>query len=67
MPYLILSVRAATPTALVLSAVVLFALGAYKAMSTVGSKWRSGLELAAIGMGSAIAGYGIGLLFRVAG
>jgi VIT1/CCC1 family predicted Fe2+/Mn2+ transporter len=67
LPYVLLPVRVATPLSISISALVLFGLGAYKAMITVGSAWRSGLELAAIGIGSALAGYGIGRLFRVVG
>lgn len=47
------------------SVVALFALGAYKARLTVGSVTRAGLELAAIGMASALAGWGVGALFSV--
>ena len=46
--------------AIVLGAVLLFALGAYKASVTAGRRARSGTELAAIGMASAVAGYFIG-------
>lgn len=63
-PYLVLPVFSGTWVALVLTAVVLFAFGAYKARVTVGSPLKSGLELAAIGVVSALAGYAIGLLFR---
>ena len=45
------------------AAVALFALGAYKASLTVGSVVRAGLELAAIGTASALAGWGVGALF----
>jgi vacuolar iron transporter family protein len=48
-----------------LSAVVLFAFGAYKARRTVGHAARGGLELAAIGVVSALSGYGVGRLFGV--
>jgi VIT1/CCC1 family predicted Fe2+/Mn2+ transporter len=47
----------------VIAAVALFALGAYKARLTVGHVLRAGLELAAIGTASALAGWGIGALF----
>jgi VIT1/CCC1 family predicted Fe2+/Mn2+ transporter len=62
-----LSVTTATILAVPLCAVVLFAVGAYKAITLVGD-WRlSGLEMLIIGMVSAAAGYGIGRLLHVSG
>ncbi len=49
------------------TALALLALGAYKAKLTVGRPLRSGLELAAIGMASALAGWGIGALLGASG
>jgi VIT1/CCC1 family predicted Fe2+/Mn2+ transporter len=46
--------------ALTASFLVLFAFGAYKAKVTVGSPLKSGLGLAAIGLASALVGYGVG-------
>ncbi len=57
-------VATGTIIALAISAVVLFATGAYKAKHTVGKPARSGAVLALIGLISALAGYGIGLLFQ---
>lgn len=66
-PLLGLSVTAATILALPLCAVVLFGVGAYKAITLVGD-WRiSGLQMLLIGMLSAAAGYGIGRLLHVSG
>jgi VIT1/CCC1 family predicted Fe2+/Mn2+ transporter len=48
---------------LVLSALVLFAVGAIKARITVGRPLRSGVQMMLIGTLSALAGYGIGALF----
>ncbi|GAB4479185.1 MAG: hypothetical protein Kow00124_24470 [Anaerolineae bacterium] len=48
---------------LALSALVLFGVGAFKARITVGSPGRSGIQMMLIGILSALAGYGIGLLF----
>jgi VIT1/CCC1 family predicted Fe2+/Mn2+ transporter len=45
------------------SAAVLFGVGAFKANITVGRPLRSGVEMMVIGIVSALAGYGIGLLF----
>jgi len=62
-----ISVTAATIMAVPLCAVVLFAVGAYKAITLVGD-WRvSGLQMTVIGMVSAAAGYGIGRLLHVSG
>jgi vacuolar iron transporter family protein len=62
-----ISVTAATIMAVPLCAAVLFAVGAYKALTLVGD-WRiSGLQMLAIGMISAAAGYGIGRLLHVSG
>lgn len=60
-----LSVTLATILAVPLCAAVLFAVGAYKAITLVGD-WRlSGLQMLVIGMLSAAAGYGIGRLLNV--
>ncbi len=47
---------------LVASAAVLFAIGFYKAKSTVGSPGKSGVQMAIIGIASALAGFAIGFL-----
>ena len=62
-----LSIGVAAWIAIPLSAVVLFGVGAYKAVTLVGD-WRwSGLEMLLIGMASAAAGYIIGRLLHVQG
>lgn len=62
-----ISVTAATIMAVPLCAIVLFAVGAYKAITLVGD-WRvAGLQMAIIGMVSALAGYLIGRLLHVSG
>lgn len=45
------------------SAVAPFLVGVYKARQTVGRPGRSGVQMAVIGIASALAGYGIGTLF----
>jgi VIT1/CCC1 family predicted Fe2+/Mn2+ transporter len=60
LPFALLDLHAGVITALVLGAVLLFTLGAYKAAVTTGRRLRSGSELAVIGMASAIVGYAIG-------
>jgi predicted membrane protein (TIGR00267 family) len=62
LPFGLLSIGRSVVAALVLGAVLLFALGAYKASVTTGQRVRSGAELAVIGMASAVAGYVIGYL-----
>jgi predicted membrane protein (TIGR00267 family) len=64
LPFLLLPLGAAVPSAMALSALALFGFGAYKARVTVGDPSRSGLQLAAIGIVSALAGYFIGALFH---
>jgi predicted membrane protein (TIGR00267 family) len=61
------SVTAATIVSVPFCAAVLFAVGAYKAITLVGD-WRiSGLQMLLIGMVSAAAGYLIGRLLQVNG
>lgn len=71
LPYFFLrqshQINTANGAALILAALVLFIAGAYKAKSTVGNPARSGLIMALIGVVSALAGYGIGLIFHVSG
>jgi VIT1/CCC1 family predicted Fe2+/Mn2+ transporter len=62
-PFLLLQARLAAIGAVACAALTLFALGAYKAIVTVGRWWWSGLELAAIGLMAALIGYEIGALF----
>ena len=64
LPFLLLPIFVAIPASLGFSALALFGLGAYKARVTVGRPSRSGLQLAAIGIVSALAGYFIGALFQ---
>ncbi len=62
-PFLLLPLGWAIPVSLVLAALALFAVGAYKARITVGKPLRSGMQMAVIGIVSALAGYFIGALF----
>jgi VIT1/CCC1 family predicted Fe2+/Mn2+ transporter len=50
---------------IVIAALTLFFVGAYKARVTVGKPFRSGLQMAVIGTVSALAGYLVGLIFKV--
>jgi VIT1/CCC1 family predicted Fe2+/Mn2+ transporter len=49
-------------SSIVVSAVILFLIGWYKSVVTVGRPYRSGLQMAAIGTASALAGFGIAFL-----
>jgi predicted membrane protein (TIGR00267 family) len=64
-PFIFLPVGPSMIVSIVLAALSLFAVGAYKARVTVGRPGRSGLEMAVIGILSALVGYVVGLLFRV--
>lgn len=59
-PFIFLPVMDALIPSLALSTLVLFGVGAYKAKITVGSWWKSGVEMAAVGMIAALVGYLVG-------
>ncbi|HZN91294.1 MAG TPA: VIT1/CCC1 transporter family protein [Myxococcales bacterium] len=63
LPFFFAPIRVGIWISIALAGVTLFAFGAFKARWTVGVPWKSGLELAGIGLTSALAGYGIGALF----
>lgn len=54
------SIEAGAIISVVISGIVLFMIGYYAAKKTVGSVWRSGLQLAIIGLSAGFAGYLIG-------
>lgn len=64
-PFTVLPMTTSIWISILGTALVLFAVGAYKARITVGRTWRSGLEMALIGTVSALVGYGIGLLLKI--
>jgi len=59
--YFFLPVETAVWWSFGVSAIFLFAIGAYKAKLTIGSPWKSGAEMLLIGTAAAVAGYLIGL------
>jgi predicted membrane protein (TIGR00267 family) len=63
-PFFVFTTRPAMITSLVMSAALLAAVGVYKARQTFGSPIKSAIQMVAIGMGAAVAGYLIGLLFK---
>lgn len=64
-PFLFLPVYTSMWVSVLVTALVLFAIGVYKARVTVGRPMRSGLELMMIGILSAMAGYLVGVLLKV--
>lgn len=64
LPFLAFRASIAMWAALIVSAAVLFVLGAYKGKMTTGRVVASGLELAAIGTTAALLGYAVGALSR---
>ena len=66
MPFLFMAIGSAVWTALVISTLVLFLMGFYAAKTTIGNPWKSGAELATIGMLAALVGYGVGAVLGVA-
>lgn len=64
-PFMFLPVATSMWMSVLVTALTLFAIGAYKARMTVGKPMRSGLEMAVIGTLSAMAGYLVGVLLKV--
>lgn len=65
LPFGILPVAWGIPVSILISALVLFVVGVYKARVTVGNPGRSGLEMAIIGTVSALVGYAVGAIFKI--
>lgn len=64
-PFAFLPVNESMLASVVVTALVLFVVGAYKARITVGRPYRSGLEMAVIGTASALVGYAVGALLKI--
>ncbi len=64
LPFVWLSRTAALILAIVLSALVLFGVGVYEAVSLVGDWRKKGLQMVVIGLGAAAIGFAIGHLFH---
>lgn len=67
LPFLVLSRTPALIVAIVSSAVVLFGVGVYSALTLVGDWRRSGLKMVVIGLGAAGIGFIVGRLFHSVG
>ncbi len=65
-PYLLFPVSSALWASILVSGVTLFAVGAYKARTLVGDWRASGLQMLAIGLASALFGYLVGRLLKIA-
>lgn len=65
LPFALMQVLPAMIASVLVAAVSLFAVGAYKAKRTVGTPARSGVEMAVIGTVSALVGYAVGLIFKI--
>lgn len=64
-PFFFWTVGSSIWISIVIAALTLFIVGVYKARITVGRPFRSGLQMAMIGTVSALAGYVVGLIFKV--
>lgn len=64
-PFIFLPVTTGIIVSIVVAALVLFLVGAFKARMTVGHPGKSGLEMAVIGTISALAGYAVGALLKI--
>jgi predicted membrane protein (TIGR00267 family) len=64
-PFFIFPVGLSMILSIVITALVLYIVGVYKARITVGKPWKSGLEMAVIGTISALVGYAVGALLKV--
>jgi len=67
LPFVWLARAPALILAIVLSAVVLFGVGVFSAVTLVGDWRKSGAKMLAIGLGAAGVGFLIGNLFHAAG
>ena len=64
-PFFFWNVNLSIGLSIIIAALTLFTVGVYKARVTVGKPFRSGMEMAVIGTVSALAGYVVGLIFKV--
>src|SRR5579863_381700 len=64
LPFVFMTRTPALVLGLVLSAVVLFGVGAYQALTRVGSWWKQGPRMVLIGLCAAALGFAIGRLFH---
>lgn len=65
LPFPFLDVKTSIWVSVIISGITLFAVGVYKARTTVGHAGKSGFEMATIGIISALVGYVVGLVLKV--
>jgi VIT1/CCC1 family predicted Fe2+/Mn2+ transporter len=65
MPFFFWTASLSIWLSIVIAALTLFIVGIYKARVTTGKPFRSGIQMAVIGTISALAGYAVGLIFKV--
>ena len=63
-PFFFLSSQPSLIVSIIISAIALFAVGAYQAITLVGSWWKSGIRMLIIGLGAASLGYIIAKIFH---
>jgi predicted membrane protein (TIGR00267 family) len=63
-PFVFLPVASSMLASVIVTAIVLYIVGAYKARVMVGHPFKSGLEMALIGTISALVGYLVGILLK---
>lgn len=63
-PFFFLDVHQALLCSMIISIIALAAVGAYKAYMTLGNPIKSAIQMVIIGIGAAVAGYLIGLVFK---
>ena len=64
-PFFLWPVNLSIGLSILVAALTLFIVGAYKARVTVGKPFKSGLQMAVIGTVSALAGYVVEMTFKV--
>ncbi len=64
-PFFFVNHQTGLIASVVISAITLFIVGWYQAVTLVGSWWKSGLKLVAIGLGAAFIGFLIAKIFNV--
>ncbi len=64
-PFFVFPVQTSMVISVLVSALVLFIVGNYKARITIGNPNRSGLEMTIIGILSALVGYAVGIILKI--
>lgn len=64
-PFVFLPVTSGMIMSIIVAALVLFIVGAFKARMTIGHPGKSGLEMAIIGTVSALVGYAVGAILKI--